>query len=184
MEVEHLTKFPNSDVVDAVDNGGLRISGNPSSDIGGANIQNNFGLVEAHLVDPQSSDASSTDVLGSSEESLLISTNTVDVAALASSGPSEISDLEESVGEGHESAINRGKETHWLEYSTLMGNTLPSKSKIVYLKAYGELENYLRKENKFINGVAPSEHAMLNFFFYLKNDRQQAPSTIWCLTLL
>ena len=180
VEVEHLSKLPNSDVLDAVDDGGLIISDQSSSVIGGANIQNNSGSVEACLVDPQSS-ASSTDVSGSSDDlPLVISSNIVGAAAASVSfEPSEIADLEESVREGHESAINRGNASHWLEYSTLMGNTLPSKSKIVYLKAYGELENYLRKEKKFINGVAPSEHAMLNFFFYLKNDRLQAPSTIW-----
>ena len=80
---------------------------------------------------------------------------------------------------GHESAFPKGNESHWLEYAVLMGNTLPSKSKITYLKAYSDLETYLRKENQFVQGVIPSEHALLNYFFYLKNIRQLAPSTIW-----
>ena len=86
----------------------------------------------------------------------------------------------EEVVEGEEkNSLPRGTESHWLEYNTLMGNTLPLKSKVVYLKAYADLENYLRKENQFVHGVIPSEHAMLNYFFFLKNVRQLAPSTIW-----
>ena len=77
------------------------------------------------------------------------------------------------------SAFPKGNESHWLEYATLMGNTLPVKSKVVYMKAYAELETYLRKENQFVQGVIPSEHALLNYFFFLKNVRQLAPSTIW-----
>ena len=73
----------------------------------------------------------------------------------------------------------RGNTSSWLEYSTLMGNTLPLKSKVTYLKAYAELETYLKKENQFTAGVMPSEHAMMNYFFFLKNVRHLAPSTIW-----
>jgi hypothetical protein len=87
----------------------------------------------------------------------------------------DISGLEEDGTE----RISQGNPSHWLEYPSLMGNTLPLKSRIVYLKAYQELEDYLKKQNQFVIGVAPSEHAMLNFFYYLKNVRHQAPSTIW-----
>ena len=89
------------------------------------------------------------------------------------------SDVEEAFEGVQENALSRGNDSHWLDYGTLMGNTLPSKSKVVYMKAYSELETYLRKENQFIQGVIPSEHCMLNYFFFLKNVRQLAPSTIW-----
>ena len=82
------------------------------------------------------------------------------------------------------SEVVEGNSSHWLEYSSLMGNTLPLKSRVVYLKAYKELEDYLKKENQFVIGVAPSEHAMLNFFHYLKTVRLQAPSTIWYITFV
>ena len=45
------------------------------------------------------------------------------------------------------------------------------------LKAYQELEDYLKK-NRFVNGVAPSEHAMLNLLLF-KNVWLQALSNIW-----
>ena len=61
--------------------------------------------------------------------------------------------------------VPRGNDSNWLEYSTLMGNTLPLKSRITYLKSYSELETYLKKENKFVAGVIPSEHVILNYFF-------------------
>ena len=73
----------------------------------------------------------------------------------------------------------RGNDSHWLEYSTLMGNTLPLKSKLTYLKSYSELETYLKRENQFVAGVIPSEHAILNYFHFLKNVRHLAPTTIW-----
>ena len=92
----------------------------------------------------------------------------------------DISVVEEDDAEG----IHQGNPSHWLEYSSLMGNTLPLKSRVVYLKAYKELEDYLKKENQFVIGVAPSEHAMLNFFHYLKTVRLQAPSTIWYITFV
>ena len=61
------------------------------------------------------------------------------------------------------SAFPKGNESHWLEYATLMGNTLPVKSKVVYMKAYAELETYLRKENQFVQGACSFE-----LFFFLE----------------
>ena len=141
----------------------------PSSGVSDGSV-----VMEAVVVEQPSSVVSADENLIASEDTprVVSSDSAVEVVSVSA-------DLEVSASQGRESAIDRGNSSHWLDYSTLMGNTLPSKSKIVYMKAYGELENYLRKENQFVNGVVPSEHAMLNFFFHLKNDRQQAPSTIW-----
>ena len=156
-DVDHQVELPSSDVSD------------------GSNLLNNSVVMEVVVADPSSFVVEN--LVASEDSPLVISSDAVVEVASGSN------DLEVSVSQGLESAIDRGNDSHWLDYATLMGNTLPSKSKIIYLKAYGELENYLRKENQFVNGVVPSEHAMLNFFFYLKNDRQQAPSTIWCLCI-
>ena len=88
--------------------------------------------------------------------------------------------------EGEDGMEVLGKTSEWHDYRALMGNTLPSKSKPVYMRAYADLETYLRKENQLMVGIIPSEHAMLNYFFYLKNVKKFAPSTIWyyVLTLL
>ena len=139
----------------------------PSFDVSdGSSMQINSVNLEASIVESPSP--------GATEESPRLISSSADGDVGLVSSLVEVSD-----SQVRESANERGNVSQWLDYATLMGNTLPSKSKIVYMKAYGELENYLRKENQFINGVVPSEHAMLNFFHHLKNDRQQAPSTIW-----
>ena len=70
--------------------------------------------------------------------------------------------------DGLNASVSRGNDSNWLEYSTLMGNTLPLKSKLVYLKSYSDLETYLKNEKKIVAGVVPSEHAMLKYFFFFE----------------
>ncbi len=68
---------------------------------------------------------------------------------------------------------------NWHSYETLMKETYPAKSKIVYLKAYSEFERYLKKEKEFKPNVLPSELSFLNYFYYLKHDKKWGATTIW-----
>ncbi len=70
-------------------------------------------------------------------------------------------------------------EGNWLSYSQLMLDSYPAKSKIIYLKAYKMFERYLKSQNQFVPNVAPSEIQILNFFHFLKHEKNLAPTTLW-----
>jgi hypothetical protein len=60
-----------------------------------------------------------------------------------------------------------------------MVDSYPSKSKVVYLKAYKQFERYLRSHNKFMPNVRPKEDEVLNYFHYLRHQKHFAPTTLW-----
>ena len=69
----------------------------------------------------------------------------------------------------------------WLSYESLMQDTLPLKSKVVYLAAYSDFEKFLKRENKFVPDLPPSELMLMNYFFHLKSVKFFAPTTIWSI---
>ena len=127
------------------------------------------------LVQDQPAPVVTIPVSSSNHESLI--RNQISVGSSQEESVAVVGEL--NIIDGLNVGVSRGNDSTWLEYSTLMGTTLPSKSKAIYLKAYSELETYLKNENQFIVGVMPSEHAIMNYFHFLKNVRRLAPSTIW-----
>ncbi len=83
--------------------------------------------------------------------------------------------VEETVQDNSDS----NSEGKWLSYSELMLDSYPAKSKIIYLKAYKMFERYLKGQNQFVPNVAPTELQILNFFHYLKHEKNFAPTTLW-----
>ena len=75
-------------------------------------------------------------------------------------------------------AVHQG---NWLSFETLMNDTFPSKSKVVYLSAYKKFEQFLKNSNKFEPDMIPSETSLLNYFHHLKNERFFAPTTLWSI---
>jgi len=76
----------------------------------------------------------------------------------------------------NEATVSEGK---WLTYSELMMDSYPSKSKVIYLKAYKNFERYLKSQNKFVPNTRPTELQVLNYFHYLRNEKKFAPTTLW-----
>jgi hypothetical protein len=68
---------------------------------------------------------------------------------------------------------------NWHSFESLMNETYPSKSKTVYLAAYGKFEQYLKSVDKFEPNVAPTETSLLNYFHFLKTVKFWAPTSIW-----
>jgi hypothetical protein len=68
----------------------------------------------------------------------------------------------------------------WRSAKEVSKDTFPLKSKEVYKQAYKQFERFLKAQNRFVEGSAPSEEDFLNYFTYLKVDRHFAPNTIWC----
>jgi hypothetical protein len=60
-----------------------------------------------------------------------------------------------------------------------MDETYPVKSKEVYLAAYKDFEQYLKREKQFEPNVAPTERMLLNYFSYLKRIKGWVATTIW-----
>jgi hypothetical protein len=59
-------------------------------------------------------------------------------------------------------------------------DTFPVKSKENYKAAYRQFERFLKVNEQFVEGVAPTEEAFLNYFSYLRKDLHYASTTIWC----
>jgi hypothetical protein len=60
-----------------------------------------------------------------------------------------------------------------------MVDSYPSKSKVVYLKAYKDFERYLKSMKKFVPNARPTEEQVLNYFHHLRHDKHFAPTTLW-----
>ena len=60
-----------------------------------------------------------------------------------------------------------------------MADSYPAKSRIVYLKAFKQYEQFLKSRNQFVADAPPTEIQMLNYFHYLRQDRKWAPTTLW-----
>ena len=67
----------------------------------------------------------------------------------------------------------------WRSYDSVVNETLPAKSKEVYLASYKKFELYLKSVNKFVPNSPPSEIMILNYFLHLKSTRFWAPTSIW-----
>jgi len=78
--------------------------------------------------------------------------------------------------DGADDPVRQGK---WLTYSDLMVDSYPSKSKVVYLKAYKDFERYLKSMKKFVPNAEPTEEQVLNYFHHLRHDKHFAPTTLW-----
>ena len=131
-----------------------------------------------------SNQAESVDVSSGGSEVVQVGLTDLETAVCRDGAVSGDSSVGSVVREGDgeltvSSPEHRGKSDHWLDFEDLMSKTLPHRSKILYLKAYSDLEAYLRKENELVEGVIPSQHEMMNYFHYLKNVKLFAPSTIW-----
>ena len=70
-------------------------------------------------------------------------------------------------------------EGNWLTYSELMLDSYPPKSKMIYMKAYKQFELYLKSNKQFVPNVAPTEIQVLNYFHFLKHEKNLAPTTLW-----
>ena len=75
--------------------------------------------------------------------------------------------------------VDSNSEGNWLSYSELMLDSYPAKSKIIYLKAYKMFERYLKSKKQFVANVAPTEIQILNYFYYLRHEKNLAPTTLW-----
>jgi hypothetical protein len=60
-----------------------------------------------------------------------------------------------------------------------MVDSYPSKSKVVYLKAYKDFERYLKSMKKFVPNAEPTEEQVLNYFHHLRHVKKFAPTTLW-----
>ena len=66
----------------------------------------------------------------------------------------------------------------WLQYSDLMSESYPVKSKFVYLKAYRDFEKFLKSRNQWVANTCPTDLQVLNYFFHLRHDLKFAPTTL------
>jgi len=69
--------------------------------------------------------------------------------------------------------------SEWFSLVDLMSDTYPSKSRIVYLKAYKDFEYFLKSRGQFVPDSAPTELQVLNYIHFLRNDKKWAPTTLW-----
>ena len=60
-----------------------------------------------------------------------------------------------------------------------MNESYPSKSKLVYLKAFKLMERFLKSRNQWVADTVPSELQVLNYFYYLRHELRWAPTTLW-----
>ena len=88
----------------------------------------------------------------------------------------ENEDVASIEADGTDDPVRQGK---WLTYSDLMVDSYPSKSKVVYLKAYKDFERYLKSMKKFVPNARPTEEQVLNYFHHLRHDKHFAPTTLW-----
>ena len=70
-------------------------------------------------------------------------------------------------------------EGNWLNYSDLMAESYPSKSRVVYLKAFRLFEKFLKSRNQWEANTCPTDLQVLNYFYYLRNELKWAPTTLW-----
>ena len=70
---------------------------------------------------------------------------------------------------------------NWLTYDELMNDTYPNKSKVVYLSAFKNFEQFLKNSDRFEPGVMPTEVQILNYFHYLKSVKFYTPTSIWSI---
>jgi len=80
---------------------------------------------------------------------------------------------------GNDSLTNVSREGNWLNYSDLMSESYPAKSKLVYLKAYKLFEKFLKSKNQWQPNTVPTDLQVLNYFYYLKNELKWAPTSLW-----
>ena len=90
---------------------------------------------------------------------------------------SENAQAEEIANEDNPDSNSEGND--WLTYSELMLDSYPAKSKIIYLKAYKMFERFLKSKKQFVANVAPTEIQILNYFYFLKHEKNLAPTTLW-----
>ena len=107
-------------------------------------------------------------------------------------GPSRGSgaaETEKSKGNGNESAdrneaaneISVEGNAPWLQYSDLMSDSYPAKSKFVYLKAYRDFEKFLKGRNQWVANTCPTDLQVLNYFHFLRHELKHAPTTLWSI---
>jgi len=60
-----------------------------------------------------------------------------------------------------------------------MSDSYPTKSKIVYLKAFKAFERYLKSKNQWQPNTVPSDLHVLNYFHFLRHELKYAPTTLW-----
>jgi len=73
------------------------------------------------------------------------------------------------------------REGNWLQYSDLMSDSYPAKSKFVYLKAYRDFEKFLKSRNQWVANSCPTDLQVLNYFHYLRHDLKYAPTSLWSI---
>jgi integrase len=78
-----------------------------------------------------------------------------------------------------EASANISNEGKWLPYEDLMSDSYPSKSKVVYLKAFKSFERYLKDNNQWKANTVPTDLQVMNYFHYLRHDLKWAPTTLW-----
>ena len=92
-------------------------------------------------------------------------------------------DVEAAVAEVSVGSSNPGSPSaegkNWHSYEALMTDTYPAKSKTLYLEAYSNFEQFLKREKKFVPNVVPSELSLLNYFSYLRKTKKWVATTIW-----
>ena len=127
---------------------------------------------DGHLGEDQVASHPSRSSVSSETEQVLASEDQVDQRSNDQGiqvEESENGDNPESNSEGND----------WLTYSELMLDSYPAKSKIIYLKAYKMFERFLKSKKQFVPNVAPTEIQILNYFYFLKHEKNLAPTTLW-----
>ena len=130
------------------------------------------GQEDDHLREDQAANLSSRSSVSSETEEVLPSEDQVDQSSNHQNDQadqSENGDNPDSNSEGND----------WLTYSELMLDSYPAKSKIIYLKAYKMFERFLKSKKQFVANVAPTEIQILNYFYFLKHEKNLAPTTLW-----
>jgi hypothetical protein len=82
-----------------------------------------------------------------------------------------------AVEEGSANVSEQGN--NWLSYTELMSESYPSKSKVVYLKAFKAFEKYLKSKNQWKPNSVPTDLQLMNYFHFLRHDLKFAPTTLW-----
>jgi len=86
---------------------------------------------------------------------------------------------EDQTVDRNEADADSNSEGNWLTYAELMMDSYPAKSKINYLKAFKSFERFLKSKKQFVPNAAPTEIQILNYFHYLKFEKNLAPTTLW-----
>jgi hypothetical protein len=93
-------------------------------------------------------------------------------------GEVEAADGEPEVGSSNPGSPS-AEGNHWHSYEALMNDTYPAKSKTLYLEAYSNFEQFLKREKQFVPNVVPTELSLLNYFSYLRKTKKWVATTLW-----